>query len=436
MASTLRKRGKKPSPQVSKSQEPEPAAKNIDRKTLPNSTQKAGKPKSPPTREWEDEDYAKAVVAIGTCILASLLLIPVFCHLLLSSSYFQSNIIFLNNIINYPSSGTLQALGSQLDGVTNLDVGGLQGYRFTPTSSDSPNFLPPKTTISRILEIFFPAEFEIPPVSVSVSVPPPATPSNNKKCAIILLHGNASNRGLYWRIKHARQLSSLTLTPCGNNIDVFSFDTRCFGDSFCPTNNYLLNEEDTRKDALTILNHVLEQDEYSSNIYLYGHSLGTSIAANLLMDSTCGNNDHRLKDNCPIRGLILDSPFTSMAAAVKNHPLSFFLRHLVPKGYWEEKVWAGATFKTQSVLSTFLTTIRNRLRFPILILHGKYDKEIPLKTGGVQLFAALSDGVRRKIGWSGVASVGLALEVFEKGHEFVHRDERWGEVIESWDKLL
>ena len=132
----------------------------------------------------------------------------------------------------------------------------------------------------------------------------------------------------------------------------------------------------------------------------------------------------------------MDSPFTSMAAAVKNHPLSFFLRHLVPKGYWEEKVWAGATFKTQSVLSTFLTTIRNRLRFPILILHGKYDKEIPLKTGGVQLFAALSDGVRRKIGWSGVASVGLALEVFEKGHEFVHRDERWGEVIESWDKLL
>ena len=156
---------------------------------------------------------------------------------------------------------------------------------------------------------------------------------------ILLFHGNAGN--LFNRVYKLNELSKLDL-----NILIISW--RGFsGNEGKPTEKNLYYDA---KEAVKWLN---TQGLDNKNIILYGESLGTGIATELALKNNFG-------------GIILESPFTSMAAVAKIYypylPVNFLLRD---------------KYNSKSKIKDIKT--------PILIMHGKMDNIVPQKMG-LELF--------------------------------------------------
>lgn len=69
-----------------------------------------------------------------------------------------------------------------------------------------------------------------------------------------------------------------------------------------------LFEKSVVSDSLQVFNWL--QNRTNSNIYVWGHSLGTSLASNMLS---------QVKNNSKIQGLILEAAFTSLADELYEH---------------------------------------------------------------------------------------------------------------------
>ena len=91
----------------------------------------------------------------------------------------------------------------------------------------------------------------------------------------------------------------------------------------------------------------------SKNIILYGESLGTGVATELGQDNS-------------FAGIVLESPFTSIADAAKIYYPYLPIDLLIKDRY------------------DSLKKIKN-INIPILIMHGKKDDVVPFKMG-VELF--------------------------------------------------
>ena len=91
----------------------------------------------------------------------------------------------------------------------------------------------------------------------------------------------------------------------------------------------------------------------NKNIILYGESLGTGVATELGQDNS-------------FAGIILESPFTSIADAAKIYYPYLPIDLLIKDRY------------------DSLKKIKN-INIPILVMHGKKDDVVPLKMG-VELF--------------------------------------------------
>ena len=156
---------------------------------------------------------------------------------------------------------------------------------------------------------------------------------------ILLFHGNAGN--LFNRVYKLNKLKKLDL-----NILIISW--RGFsGNEGRPTEKNLYNDAE---EAVRWLNN---QGIDNKNIILYGESLGTGVATELGKRNTFG-------------GIILESPFTSIAKAAKVYypylPINLILKDRF-----------NSIEKIQSIT------------IPILIMHGKKDNIIP-QTMGLELF--------------------------------------------------
>ena len=295
---------------------------------------------------YDDLDFPRWGYLIILCVLL-ITFSPVIIHFLLLSPRLVSQGIFLNSILNWPLpyAGSLTKLGDTLSGVQNVrtevpESRGefLRGYRIIADD----DFIPPSDTVELVDKWFFPAALPLPQASKTAS-----------RCAILFFHGNGSNRGLGWRIKHARALSSLSL-PCGNlgakedgehdNNVVFAYDVRCFGDSYCPK-GAVLDEAGVRSDALTIYKDISNDFD---QVYVYGHSLGTAIGSALVADAC------EFIDECKIKGLILDSPFTSLDVVATVHPFMLPLRAFVGASYYAERI-QHIQFNTKETLARFIT---------------------------------------------------------------------------------
>lgn len=151
----------------------------------------------------------------------------------------------------------------------------------------------------------------------------------NASVVVISFHGNAGNRGLPRRVSLLRRLSSQL------GAHILTFDYRGFGDS-----GGWPSEEGTALDALAMWRWL--QDRVSAGaggaggtrttrIFLYGHSLGTAIATELAAAVSVPARGSSLQDAVgTIDGLILDSPFSSVADALKDFPYAAPLR-LLPR---------------------------------------------------------------------------------------------------------
>ena len=132
------------------------------------------------------------------------------------------------------------------------------------------------------------------------------------------------------------------------NVNVLIISWRGFSDNpGKPTENNLYN--DARK-SVKWLN---KSGVINKNIILYGESLGTGVATELGQDNT-------------FAGIVLESPFTSIADAAKIYYPYLPIDLLIKDRY------------------DSLKKIKN-INIPILIMHGKKDDIVPFKMG-LELF--------------------------------------------------
>ena len=156
---------------------------------------------------------------------------------------------------------------------------------------------------------------------------------------ILLFHGNAGN--LFNRVYKLNELSKLDL-----NILLISW--RGFsGNKGKPTEKNLYHDAE---EAVKWLNN---RGINNKNIILYGESLGTGVATELGKQNIFG-------------GIILESPFTSIAKTAKIY-YPYLPIDLILKDRYDS-----------------IEKIQN-ITIPILIMHGKKDNIVPQKMG-LELF--------------------------------------------------
>ena len=161
---------------------------------------------------------------------------------------------------------------------------------------------------------------------------------------VVFFHGNAGN--LLNRVYKLNELNKLEINILISSWRSFS------GNKGKPT------EKNLYYDAKKIVKWIKMQGVESKDIILYGESLGTGVVTELASKNDFG-------------GIILESPFTSIADAAKIYypylPVNFLLRDR-----YDSK-----------------SKIQN-IKIPILIMHGKMDNIVPQKMGK-ELFEKAND---------------------------------------------
>lgn len=106
-------------------------------------------------------------------------------------------------------------------------------------------------------------------------------------------------------------------------------------------------EEGLYIDARTAIHFLQQQGISSAHLVLYGESLGTGVAV-------------KMATEFPACAVVLQSPFTSLAAVARYHYPWIFIAP------WDKYDSIGRI---------------NKVKFPLLILHGKQDQLIPFEQG-------------------------------------------------------
>jgi uncharacterized protein len=157
----------------------------------------------------------------------------------------------------------------------------------------------------------------------------------NKFKTILIFHGNAGN--LFNRVYKLNELNKL-------DVNILLISWRGFsGNKGKPTEKKLYHDAE---EAVKWLNN---RGVISKNIILYGESLGTGVATELGKRNIFG-------------GIILESPFTSIANAAKIY-YPYIPVNIILKDRYDS-----------------ISKIKN-ITIPILIMHGKKDNIVPQKMG-------------------------------------------------------
>jgi pimeloyl-ACP methyl ester carboxylesterase len=191
---------------------------------------------------------------------------------------------------------------------------------------------------------------------------------------VLLLHGNAGNIGD--RVPHIELLA-------GAGFDVLAFDYRGYGRSTGRP-----AESGTYLDARAALGALLRQDGVDAARVVYlGESLGGAIAL-------------ELASSAPPAGLVLQSTFTSIRDMARLH-YPIIPRAAVPDAYPSLR-------------------LVQRLRAPLLCLHGDGDEIVPLMYGQ-ELFDAAPEPKAMHV-FRGVAHNDV----------LAHAGREWVDVIARW----
>uniref|UniRef100_A0A673H5Z8 Lysophosphatidylserine lipase ABHD12 n=1 Tax=Sinocyclocheilus rhinocerous TaxID=307959 RepID=A0A673H5Z8_9TELE len=168
---------------------------------------------------------------------------------------------------------------------------------------------------------------------------------------ILYLHGNAGTRHIFIF------LSLQVLSSLGYHVVTFDYRGMLGGSP---------SEKGMTSDAL-FLYQWIKQRIGQKPLYIWGHSLGTGVATNLV---------RRLCDRgTPPDALILESPFTNIREEAKSHPFSMVYRYL-PGFDW---------FFLDSITANDIRFASdenvNHISCPVLILHAEDDTVVPFQLG-------------------------------------------------------
>ncbi len=157
-----------------------------------------------------------------------------------------------------------------------------------------------------------------------------------KEITLLWCHGNAGNISY--------RLDNLKLLHNRLSLNIFIFDYRGYGRSQGKP-----SEEGTYRDAQAALAYLRTRQDIDQDVIIFfGRSLGAAIAVDLASKHQC-------------LGLILESPFTSLAGMVSQAFPS------LPPNMLPIKYDSLAKIK--------------RITVPLLILHGDCDEVVPFESG-------------------------------------------------------
>lgn len=123
------------------------------------------------------------------------------------------------------------------------------------------------------------------------------------------------------------------------------------------------NEAGLYADGRAVLSFLARSGVPSGRLVLYGESLGTGIATQLALEAA--------KDAAPIGAVVLEAPFSSMAAVAQIH-------YPYLPAYWMVK----DRFATIDKISA--------IGAPLMVVHGETDRVIPIRMGR-EIFAAAKE---------------------------------------------
>ncbi|KAK1793062.1 hypothetical protein P4O66_011473 [Electrophorus voltai] len=171
---------------------------------------------------------------------------------------------------------------------------------------------------------------------------------------MLYLHGNAGTRGGDHRVQLYKVLSSL-------GYHVVTLDYRGWGDSEGSP-----SERGMTLDALYIYQWLMQRVN-NNPLYIWGHSLGTGVATNLVR--------HLCDRGTPPAAVILESPFTNIREEAKSHPFSMVYRYL--PGF----EWFFLDAITANDIRFASDENVNHISCPVLILHAEDDTVVPFHLG-------------------------------------------------------
>ncbi|KXN73471.1 alpha/beta-hydrolase [Conidiobolus coronatus NRRL 28638] len=179
--------------------------------------------------------------------------------------------------------------------------------------------------------------------------------TDNSTTTLIYLHGKFGNRGNPRRAFTYQKLASI------NNYNVIVLDYTGFGDSTgSPT------EQNIISDSKTLWDWLIQRGASPERLIIMGHSMGTAVATKL--------TEQLLDQNILPKALILKSPFTDIQKAVFDQKLFGKVHFLGPIGHIPQL--KGYLLKILKLEFNSLRII-NKLKLPLLILHGTSDLVLP-----------------------------------------------------------
>ncbi|XP_069773177.1 lysophosphatidylserine lipase ABHD12-like isoform X8 [Narcine bancroftii] len=181
---------------------------------------------------------------------------------------------------------------------------------------------------------------------------------------IVYLHGNGGNRAEEHRVEMVKMLSA-------NGFHILALDYRGWGDSTGEP-----SEAGITIDSLYLYEWSRARSR-RSHVYLWGHSLGSGVAANTarMLHEKVGS---------PADGIILESPFTTIREEVAHHPFSKYYKYL-PGFEW----FFLDTMTENNIIFHNVENLKS-ISTPVLILHAEDDDIIPFELGR-KLYESLLD---------------------------------------------
>ncbi|XP_072933743.1 uncharacterized protein [Epargyreus clarus] len=232
---------------------------------------------------------------------------------------------------------------------------------------------------------------------------------------VLYCHGNSSHRGTPHRLQMYKVFQEL-------NYHVITFDYRGYGDSthLRPTEKGVV--EDTFHIYSWLMNTF--DDDKKPTVILWGHSIGTSIASNLVshMRDLC----YRAGKPClPLPdALVLEAPFNNLAEEIEKHPFSKLVSWLP---YYKESFVKPYTKSSEYTLTTdqYLISVTD---LPILILHSKTDKIVPFELG-VKLHECIAESRR-------AGGACLEFHEFDRGHINLYESPDLPGVVQNFVRRI
>lgn len=189
---------------------------------------------------------------------------------------------------------------------------------------------------------------------------------------VIFFHGSSGTRAC-----PGKRVDTIRLLAAHFQAHIVTFDYSGFGDS-----GGRPSEEQLNADARSIFDWVQERVSEDTDVIVYGQSLGTFAAVDLvahLSDKSAGVE----AEDIGTRVVILDAPPASLVDAALTHPVARPFRILPKTDSFFRYVLREKLDSTAKV---------QRIRIPLLILHGEQDAMITIQQGERLYEAALKGG--------------------------------------------